>query len=125
MFGIINVNKRSGDESMEKFAIEKSTIMSYFKENYSNYIKGTPFTLQKQLPVMQLRHFIRQAVRKQNSITIQLNPTFQQATVSECTGIANFSPYSSQIILTSQDNKTIHLINIEQIRHIRLNSSLK
>lgn len=102
--------------------MEKNTIMNYFKENYENYIKRNPFTLQKQMPVNQLRHFIKQAVRKQSLVTIQLNPSSHQTTVSECTGVPSYSPYSSQIILTTLDNKTIHLINSDQIRHIRLNS---
>lgn len=120
MFGIIRLNKRSGDDDLEKIALEKNTIMNYFKENYENYIKRSPVTLHKQMPVNQLRHFIKQAVRKQVLVTIQLNPSNHQTTVSECTGVASYSPYSSQIILTSLDNKVIHLINSDQIRHIRL-----
>lgn len=105
---------------MEKIAMEMKPIFSLFKDQYAHYLKRQPITVQRQMPVRQVRHFIKQAVRKQLTITIQLNPSSHQAAVSECTGIATFSPYSSQIILTSQDHKTYHLVNSDQIRHIRI-----
>ncbi|WP_208558709.1 hypothetical protein [Marinilactibacillus kalidii] len=105
---------------MELFAAEKNPIIHYFKENY---LTKRHFAVQKQMPLQQLRHFIKQAVRKQKIITIQLNPTNQYPVVSECTGIATFSPYSSQIILTSVNSNTVHLVNSDQIRHIRLSNA--
>ncbi|WP_225744240.1 hypothetical protein [Marinilactibacillus sp. Marseille-P9653] len=102
---------------MEKFAVEKNQILHYFKETYLN---RSHFAVHKQMPALQLRHFIKQAVRKQKLITIQLNPSAHDSSISECTGTASFSPYSSQIILNSHNSNTVHLINSDQIRHIRL-----
>lgn len=105
---------------MERMAEEKTNLLSLIKDNYSTYLKRRAFAVKPQMPAKQISHFMKQAVRKEVSITIQLNPTTFNKMISEATGVATFSPYSTQVILTSRDKKTVHLINAEQIRHIRL-----
>lgn len=105
---------------MERMAEEKISLLSMIKDNYSTYLKRRAFEVKPQMPPRQISHFMKQAVRKEALITIQLNPTPLNKMMSEATGVATFSPYSTQVILTSQDNKTVHLINADQIRHIRL-----
>lgn len=105
---------------MQKASEEKHRFLSFIKGNYDNYMKHRSFEVKPQMPMKQVSYFIRQAVRKKYMITIQINPTPYNNRVSEATGMAHFSPYSSQVILTAQGKKTTYLINAETIRHIRL-----
>lgn len=105
---------------MQKVAEQKHSILSVLKENYSTYMKRRAFEVRPQMPARQISHFVRQAVRKEVQITIQLNPTPFNKMITEATGKAAFSPHSSQVILTSSDKRTVHLINADTIRHIRL-----
>lgn len=105
---------------MQKVAEETYGILSIIKENYATYKRSRTFEVKPQMPAKQVSLFVRQAVRKNAMITIQLNPTPHNKMVSEATGFPTFSPRSSQVILTSRDKRTVHLINAETIRHIRL-----
>jgi hypothetical protein len=105
---------------MQRVAEERHGLLSLIKENYSLYMKNYAFAVQPQMPTKQVSHFIKQAVRKQRYITIQINPSHGNQMLTEATGIAQFSPHTSQIILTSPDKKTVHFIHAQSIRHIRL-----
>lgn len=105
---------------MQKAAEHKHSLFSLIKENYLSQSKHHPFKVYSQMPSKQITLFIKQAVQKEALITIQLNASTLNTIITEATGFPSFSPYSSQVILTSKDKKTIHLIKAKDIRHIRL-----
>ena len=49
-----------------------------------------------------------------------MNPNPFNKEVTEVTGIINLSPQSSQIILKSNSNNAIYLIQPRHIRHLRM-----
>ncbi|GAA0352291.1 hypothetical protein GCM10008932_01600 [Alkalibacterium iburiense] len=105
---------------MSKFSSEKAIIVDYLKRGYGTLM--APLSkVQPQMPKEQLVYFLKQAVSKKASITVQVNPTTHQNSISEFTGIPYFSPTSTQVIIKTGDNRTTYLLNARDIRHIRLN----
>lgn len=104
---------------MSKLASEKQSILQVFKKGYSSLF--TEFSkVQPQMPKEQLQFFLKQAVKNKKKIIIQINPTPHSQQINEYMGTAEFSPYSSQIILKTLSNRTTYLLNAKDIRHVRL-----
>lgn len=103
---------------MSKLSSEKAFIVDYLKRGYGSLF--APLSkVQPQMPKEQLIYFLKQAVSKQIPITIQVNPTAHQNSISEITGTAYFSPTSTQVIVNTGDTQTTYLLNARDIRHIR------
>ncbi len=105
---------------MEKLADATKTIFTQFVEDYPNYTARKQFKVYPRMPMEQIRHYIKLAARKNESITIQFNPSPFSHEFTEISGKIQLSPKSSQIILTPKTDQTIHLIQPRFIRHIRL-----
>ena len=107
-----------GEDVMSKLSSEKAFILDYLKRGYGT-LTAPLSKVQPQMPKEQLAYFIKQAVKKQMSIIVQVNPTAHQNSISEFTGTAYFSPTSTQVIISTGDNRTTYLLNARDIRHIR------
>lgn len=105
---------------MEKLAEAKRTILTQIIDDYSDYATHKQFKVYPQMPLEQIRHYIKLAARKNKEITIQFNPSSFSNEFTEAAGKIKLSPQSSQVILTPKNEKTIHLVQPKFIRHIRL-----
>lgn len=104
---------------MNKLATEKTIIVDYLKKGYGSLF--APLSkVQPQMPKTQLVYFLKQAIKKQLQIVVQVNPTSHSSNMTEIIGIAHFSPTSTQVIVTPDDNRTTYLLNARDIRHIRI-----
>ncbi|PRY83853.1 hypothetical protein [Alkalibacterium olivapovliticus] len=104
---------------MSKLAIETHHIFDVFKKGYGSLFSNLS-KVQPQMPKNQLLLFLKQAVRKQQRIIVQVNPTAYSDQINEYRGTASFSPRSAQIILKTTNNHTTYLLNAKDIRHIRI-----
>lgn len=105
---------------MEKLAEAKKSI-------FTQLIDGAPrtnkqLTIYPQMPSAQVQYYIKLAARRNKFITIQFNPSSFSNEYTEVSGKIQLSTKSSQIILTPEVEQTIHLIQPQFIRHIRLGS---
>lgn len=105
---------------MEKLAEVKKTIFTQFIEDNPSHATHTQFTVYPQMPMKQIQHYIKLGARKNRVMIIQFNPSSFSNAFTEVTGKIKLSPKSSQIILTPRNEQTIHLIQPQFIRHIRL-----
>lgn len=110
---------------MEKLADTKKTVFTQLIEDFPKNAAYEQFKVYPQMPMDQIQHYIRLGARKKNSIIIQFNPSSFSNEFSEVAGCIRLSPKSSQIILTPRDEQTIHLIQPQFIRHIRLAHLIK
>ena len=111
-------NIRSGEDNMSRLATSSHSLVDYLKKGYGTLF-STFAKVQMQMPKEQISAYLKQAVSKRYPITIQVNPTVQSDGISEFTGIAYFSPKSTQIIVKSEMQSITYLINARDIRHIR------
>lgn len=107
---------------MEKLAEVKRTIFTQFIEDYPNNDTHKEFKVYPQMPMDQIRHYIKLAARENKSIIIQFNPSLFTNQFTKAAGKIKLSPKSSQVILTPKNEQTIHLIQPQFIRHIRLDN---
>lgn len=105
---------------MEKLADATKTIFSQFIEDYPSKTSQFQFKVYPQMPMEQIRHYIKLAARKNKFIIVQLNPSSFSNKFTEVSGQIKLSPKSSQIILTPRNGQTVHLIQSQFVRHIRL-----
>lgn len=109
---------------MSRLAANSHSLVDYLKKGYGSLF--TPFAkVQRQMPKEQISEYLKQAVNKRYPITVQVNPTSVSDSISEFTGIAYFSPKSTQIIIKSDLQSITYLINARDIRHIRRQPSQK
>ena len=104
---------------MEKLAEVKKTLLTQFSEENPNNT-NKKIAVYPQMPTDQIQHYIKLAARKNKSISIQFNPSSFSNKFSEVSGKIKLSPKSSQVILAPKNEQTIHLIQSQFIRHIRL-----
>ena len=107
---------------MEKLADVRKTIITQFLEENPNNIRHKEFKVYPEMPMEQIQHYIKLAARKNKTITVQLNPSSFSNEFTEICGQIKLSPKSSQVIITPENEQTIHLIQPRFIRHIRLTS---
>lgn len=105
---------------MSKLAIETQHIVEVFRKGYGALFSTSLSKVQPQMPKGQLGLFLKQSVKKQQRIIIQVNPTAHSDQINEYIGIPVFSPHSTQIIIKTASSRTTYLINAKDIRHIKL-----
>lgn len=116
----INTNKRSEDVNMQRVPELNNDFLANLKNSYKVTRSRPNFKTFPQMPLDQIKHYVKQAVRKNNDVIIQLQPLSHDQQIEEIKGTIVFSPRSSHIILTPLDNQMIHLIQPQLIRHLRL-----
>ncbi len=115
-----NTNKCSEDVNMQRVPELNNDFLTTFKNSYMVTRSRPRFETFPQMPIEQILHYVKQAVRRNNEVIIQLQPSFYNQQIEEIQGTIAFSPRSSQIILTPVDNQMIHLVQPQLIRHLRL-----
>lgn len=105
---------------MERVSDRKQSTLTNLMEFYQLAQQHSTLKVFPQMPTQQIQYFIKQAARRDNLVTIQLNNFTQTKDVSEVTGKLSLSPHSSHIILAPVENQPIHLIQPKAIRHVRL-----
>lgn len=105
---------------MERVTEPKNSIFTNLKVNYEIARNRPDFDVFPQMPVNQIQHYIKQVARKEQHITIQINPSTHSRQMNEISGKVSLSPTSSHIILTTSDEQMVHLIQPQHIRHLRL-----
>ncbi|MER2063105.1 MAG: hypothetical protein ABS873_00510 [Alkalibacterium sp.] len=103
---------------MSRLAENRQSFVDYLKKGYVSLFPSMT-RVQPQMPKEQITTYLKLAVKKRFPIVIQVNPTSQSESISEFTGIAYFSPKSTQIIIKSNRRSITYLINARDIRHIR------
>lgn len=93
-------------------------LVDYLKRGYGSLVSSFS-NVQPQMPKEQIAFFLKQAVRKQTRIIVQVNPTSHADRITEFGGVAYFTPKSTQIILKTDNQQTTYLLNAKDIRHIR------
>lgn len=115
-----DTNKCSEDVNMQRVPELNNDFLTTLKNSYMVTRSRPSFEIFPQMPIEQIIHYVKQAVRKNNEVIIQLQPSFHNQQIEEIQGTMAFSPRSSQIILTPVDNQMIHLVQPQLIRHLRL-----
>lgn len=105
---------------MEKLAESTKSILAQLLEEHPNNLIRKQPNIYPQMPVTQIEHYIKLAARKGSNVVIQFNPFPFSDEYSEINGQIQLSPKSSQIILTPKNESTIHLVQPQFIRHLRL-----
>lgn len=104
------------------FAEKQNRTLGFLQKTFQT--KANPATTLKVLPQMpetQIHLFLNQAYEQRKPITIQLNKTKHILAINEQTGLLRYSPsQQNRAILESKTDNTIHMIALEDIRHIRL-----
>ncbi|GEK88033.1 hypothetical protein AB4027_07645 [Alkalibacterium putridalgicola] len=103
---------------MNRLAENRQSIVHYLKKGYGSLFPSIT-NVQPQMPKEQITTFLKQAVKNRFLVAIQVNPTSQSESISEFTGIAYFSPKTTQVIIKSELQSITYLINARDIRHIR------
>jgi 23S rRNA U2552 (ribose-2'-O)-methylase RlmE/FtsJ len=108
---------------MERVMAPKNSIFTNLKDTYQVVRSRPNFKVYPQMPVSQIQHYVKQVARREKIVTIQLNPSTQNRQMTEISGNISLSPTSSHVILKTEDQQTVHLIQPQHIRHLRLYSS--
>lgn len=105
---------------MQRVREPKMSVLTNIFDSYQVVRSRPDINLFPQMPLNQVSHLIKQAAQKNLYVTLQMNPNLFNKEVVEVTGTIDLSPQSSQIILKSDSEKTIHLIQPRHIRHLRI-----
>lgn len=105
---------------MERVMEPKNSIFTNLKDTYQVVRSRPDFKVYPQMPVSQIQYYVKQATRRDKGITIQMNPSTQNKEMTEVSGRISLSPTSSHVILKTKDEQTVHLIQPQHIRHLRL-----
>lgn len=105
---------------MERITEPKQSIFTNLKDSYHIVRSRPDFNVYPQMPVDQIRYYVKQAARREETVTIQINPSSQNKQLREVSGNLSLSPSTSHVILTTKNEQTIHLIQPQHIRHLRL-----
>lgn len=105
---------------MERVTDSKNNLFMNLIDSYQVVRSRPRFKVYPQMPVNQIKHFVKQAIRQNQEIAIQLNPSPFSDNLSEIFGKISISPKSDQIILSPKDGNTFHLIQEKYIRHLRI-----
>lgn len=113
-------NKCSEDENMQRVPEPNNDFLATLKNSYKVTRSRPDFKVFPQMPVDQIKHYVKQAVRNNRDVIIQLQPSPLDKQMNEVKGTITFSHRSSHIILTTLDKQMIHLVQPQLIRHLRL-----
>ena len=105
---------------MQRVREPKMSVLTNIFDSYQVVRSRPDINLFPQMPLNQISHLIKQAAHNKLTVKLQMNPNPFNKEVTEVTGIINLSPQSSQIILKSDSNNAIHLIQPRHIRHLRM-----
>ncbi len=105
---------------MQKVMDPYSDFFSTLKDSYKIARSRPNFEVFPQMPLHQIRYFVKQAVRKEKEVVIQLNPSPHDKKIKEIIGKITLSHRSSHVILKPSNEQTVHLIRPHLIRHLRL-----
>lgn len=105
---------------MERVTEPKKSIITDFFNTYQVVRRRPEVNVYPQMPLKQIQHFIKQAAQTEQQVIVQMNPSSFSKQINEVTGKLSLSPQSSHVILTTELQSTIHLIQPKHIRHIRL-----
>lgn len=105
---------------MERIPESKITLFANFIDSHQTVQSRPQFKIRPQMPVNQIQHYVKQAARLNINVTIQLNASPFSNDLSEATGKITLSPRSGHVILSTKNERTIHLIRPDQIRHLRI-----
>lgn len=113
-------NKGSEGEQMKRIVEAKNLIFPQLLNDFTDNVKNDSTKLYPEMPERQIQHYIKLSNRKSEKVVIQLKPSIYSNEFTEAIGKIALSPNNEQIILTSPLKKTVHLIQMKQIHHIRL-----
>lgn len=105
---------------MERVMEPKSSIFTSLKDGYQVARSRPDFNVYPQMPISQIQHIVKQAARREQTITIQTSPSSHNKQLNEVSGKISLSPTSSHVILMAEDKQMVHLIQPQHIRHLRL-----
>lgn len=105
---------------MQRVMEPKSSIFTSLKDGYQLVRSRPDFNVYPQMPVSQVQHIVKQAARREQTIAIQTNPSAHHKQLNEVSGKISLSPTSSHVILVTEDQQMVHLIQPQHIRHLRL-----
>lgn len=105
---------------MERATHSKNNILTNLMDSYQIARSRPQFKVFPQMPIHQILHYIKQSARLEKNVIIQINPSTYTNHLSEVYGIVKLSPRSEHIIVSNENDKTVHLIHPEQIRHLRI-----
>ena len=105
---------------MQRVKEPKMSLLTNILDSYQVARSRPNINLYPQMPINQISHYIKQAAHDNKHVILQVNPNTFTKQVIEVSGKLELSPHSSQIILQSPSEKTIHLIQPRHIRHLRL-----
>lgn len=104
---------------MKKSAIEKVMFSQLFIDP-SHTDRDTSFYLYPEMPVKQIRHYIQLSSERSYPIVLQLKPNAYLNSFTEVSGEIIFINPKKQIVLKNPNHNTVHLLQIEDIHHLRL-----
>lgn len=105
---------------MERIPESKITLFANFIDGHQTVQSRPQFKIRPQMPVNQIQHYVKQAARLNKNVTIQLNASPFSNDLNEATGKITLSPRSGHVILSTANERTVHLIRPDQIRHLRI-----
>lgn len=105
---------------MQRVPEPNNDFLATLKNSYKVTRSRPDFKVFPQMPVDQIKHYVKQAVRNNRDVIIQLQPSPLDKQMNEVKGTITFSHRSSHIILTTLDKQMIHLVQPQLIRHLRL-----
>lgn len=121
LFGIIYLQTHVRRmRNMERVMESKNSIFTNLKDSYQIGRSRPDFKVYPQMPAQQIQHYVKQAARREQMVKIQMNPSSQKKEMAEVLGSISLSPTSSHVILTAKNTETVHLIQPQHIRHLRL-----
>lgn len=83
------------------------------------HIVEQSFYIQRQMPEVQIAHFIEQAEEKQHDLMIQTNPTETYGFYSEFEGRVIKFLEDRRLLIQSPDSQLTFIVSLDNIRHIR------
>lgn len=105
---------------MERVTESKTNLFANLMDGYQIVRSRPQFKIYPQMPVNQIQHYVKQAARLNKNVTIQLNASPFSNELSEASGKLKLSPSSGHVILSAENERTVHLIRPDQIRHLRI-----
>lgn len=105
---------------MERVTESKNNLLMNLLDNYQEIYSRPHFKVYPQMPKNQISHFTKKAIDSNKDVAIQLNPTPFSDDLNEVSGKISKSPHSEHIILYPKEGNTFHLIQPDDIHHLRL-----
>lgn len=100
---------------------QKADFFQLLKDKYQALLTTETFHVKPQMPLFQIEHFLDQVCQKNVMVTLQLNKNAYRKNLTEVRGKVYQSKHSQQFVLKEFGSNIVHLINMEEIRHLRLN----